>query len=286
MSRGSTGQAAGVPDDDAPSGTGPRRPDGRLAQAYRRAAERGAATSPLHARVATAISGSDDVLRALGTAPAQRRQPARVLAALHDLALSGGAPALADAYGAADPDAAAQAAVATLRHAPDAVLRRAARRPVAAPDPQRCAPLLPAVAEAGRRTGARSVGLIGVDGSAGLDLHVDRVGITYGGGPALGDPASLVLLTAQVVGERAVPSRPVPEVVARLAVGPDPVDVVDPADVRWLRACLPPDQPAPAARLAAHWRWPRSLHRCCCAATSPTCSGTPWTACPRVPCRW
>ena len=39
-----------------------------------------------------------------------------------------------------------------------------------------------------------------------------------------------------------------PEVAARVAAGPDPVDVTNPDDARWLRACLPPDQPQRAAR--------------------------------------
>jgi hypothetical protein len=43
----------------------------------------------------------------------------------------------------------------------------------------------------------------------------------------------------------------VPEVVSRIGIGPDPVDGTDADDVRWLRACVPPDQPDRAARLDA-----------------------------------
>jgi hypothetical protein len=42
-----------------------------------------------------------------------------------------------------------------------------------------------------------------------------------------------------------------PEVVARVGVDLDPVDVTDADDARWLRACLWPDQPERAARLEA-----------------------------------
>jgi hypothetical protein len=42
-----------------------------------------------------------------------------------------------------------------------------------------------------------------------------------------------------------------PEVVARVGVDLDPVDVTDPDDARWLRACLWPDQPERVARLEA-----------------------------------
>jgi hypothetical protein len=110
---------------------------------------------------------------------------------------------------------------------------------------RRCAVLYPAVAEAARRAGAAAVGLIDVGGAAGLNLHVDRVGISYGSGRSLGDPASPVQLSATVRGDRPVPARPVPEVVARVGVGPGPVDL---ADVRRLRAGVPPEE---AARLDA-----------------------------------
>jgi hypothetical protein len=42
-----------------------------------------------------------------------------------------------------------------------------------------------------------------------------------------------------------------PEVVVRVGVDPDPLDVTDADDARWLRACLEPDQPERAARLEA-----------------------------------
>ena len=42
-----------------------------------------------------------------------------------------------------------------------------------------------------------------------------------------------------------------PEVVARVGVDLDPVDVTDADEARWLRACLWPDQPERVARLEA-----------------------------------
>jgi hypothetical protein len=108
--------------------------------------------------------------------------------------------------------------------------------------------LYPAIAEAARRAGAQAVGLIDVGCSAGLNLNVDRVGIAYSNGQSLGDPSSPVQLSCSLVGGRPVPTGAMPEVVARVGVDLDPVDVTDPDDVRWLRACLwpdPPDQPDP-----------------------------------------
>ena len=223
-----------------------------LAQAYRHFGEVDAAeTSPLYERVAVAVSESDEALRAIEEAPARRRQPTVILAALHDLALAGRAPALAAAYAAADGDAAARAAIDTLLCMTDSVVAIAVRRRTRTFGTGRCAVLYPAIAEAARRVGARAVGLIDVGCSAGLNLQVDRVGITYSNGQSLGDPSSAVQLSTSIVGGRPLPTRAMPEVVARVGVDLDPVDVTDADDARWLRACLWPDQPERAARLEA-----------------------------------
>jgi hypothetical protein len=147
-----------------------------LAEVYRHFAE-GDAGSPLWAHVAVALGESAEALRAIEAAPARKRHPALILAALHDLALAGRAPALAAAFTAGDGDAAAGAAIDTLLRLTDAVAATATRRQLRAGETGRCAVLYPAVAEAARRVGAEAVGLIDVACSAGLDLNVDRVGI-------------------------------------------------------------------------------------------------------------
>jgi hypothetical protein len=221
-----------------------------VAEAYRRFGA-AAGTSPLYGRIAVALSESDDALRALAAAPARTRRPALVLAALHDLALAGRAPALAAAYAASDGDAAVDAALDTLLRTTDAVLAVAAGRRTRPDETGRCAVLHPAIAEVARRAGAAAVGVVDVGCGAGLNLTVDRVGIRYGAHPALGDASSPVQHTASIVGSRSVPARALPPVVARIGVDVDPVDVTDAGDVRWLRACLPPDRPERAAVLDA-----------------------------------
>ncbi|MBX9393650.1 DUF2332 domain-containing protein [Streptomyces sp. TRM72054] len=219
---------------------------------YRRFGEVDAAeTSPLYARVAVALSESDEALRAIEAAPARRRHPTVILAALHDLALAGHAPALAAAHAAADGDAAARAAIDTLLRMTDSVVAVAVRRKTRPNETGRCAVLYPAIAEAARRVGAHAVGLIDVGCSAGLNLNVDRVGLTYSNGPSLGDPSSPVQMSSSTVGDRPVPKRAMPEVVARVGVDLDPVDVTDADEARWLRACLWPDQRERLARLDA-----------------------------------
>ena len=223
-----------------------------LAQVYRHFGEVDAAgASPLYERVAVALSESGEALRAIEAAPARKRHPTVILAALHDLALAGHAPALAAAYAAADGDAAARAAIDTLVRMTDSVVTIAVRRQARANETGRCAVLYPAIAEAARRVGAVAVGLIDVGCSAGLNLNVDRVGITYSNGQSLGDPSSPVQLSSSIAGDRAIPARAMPEVVARIGIDIDPVDVTDADEARWLRACLWPDQPERAARLEA-----------------------------------
>jgi hypothetical protein len=223
-----------------------------LAQAYRRFAEVDAAgTAPLYQHVAVALSGSGDALEAIGTAPPRRRHPTVILAALHHLALAGQAPALAAAYAAGDAEAAGAAAIDTLVRLSGPVAALAARRPVRADQGGRHAVLYPALAEAAHRAGAGAIGLIDVGRPAGLNLVVDRACISYGDGPTLGDPTSPLQLAASVVGDRPVPDRALPEVVARVVVDPDPVDLTDPEEARWLRACLWPGRPEQAARLDA-----------------------------------
>jgi len=60
-----------------------------------------------------------------------------------------------------------------------------------------------------------------------------------------------VQLSATLVGDRPIPAQAMPHVVARVGIDPDPLDVTDPEDARWLRACLAPDQPERVARLEA-----------------------------------
>src|SRR5919199_6243005 len=128
-----------------------------LAQMYRRFGEVDAAeTSPLYERVAVALSESDDALRAIEAAPPRRRHPSVILAALHDLALAGRAPALAAAYAAADGDAAAGAAIDTLLRMTDSVVAIAGRRKLRTDETGRYAVLYPAIAEAARRVGANA----------------------------------------------------------------------------------------------------------------------------------
>ncbi|TKK80548.1 DUF2332 domain-containing protein [Kribbella jiaozuonensis] len=148
-----------------------------------------------------------------------------------------------------DSDSAVEAAVRTLVEMTEAVVGVVSGRKVRGNVGGNHAVLYPAIAEVARRVGAGAVGLIDVGCSAGFNLNVDRVGITYGNGQTLGDPSSPVQASASIVKEQAVPTHAMPEVVARIGIDPEPIDTSDVDEARWLRACLPPDQPEQTARL-------------------------------------
>ncbi len=233
-----------------------------LAQVYRRFGEGDALKiSPLYARMAIALSESPEALRVIENAPPRRRHPTVILAALHDLALSGQASDLAAAFATANATAATSGAdgvdvvgavgVGVVERVGELVLGVGAGRKVRGDEGGRHAVLYPAVAEVARRVGAASVGLIDVGRPAGLNLTVDRVGISYSSGQSLGDSGSAVQVSASVVGDGLVPLLAVPEVAARIVVDVDPVDVTEVDEARWLRACVPPDQVERLARLEA-----------------------------------
>jgi len=119
------------------------------------------------------------------------------------------------------------------------VVATPARPQARANESQCCAVLYPAIAEAAHRAGANAVGLIDVGCSAGLNLNVDRVGIAYSKGQFLGDPSSPVQLSCSFRGNRPIPTRPMPEVVARVGLDLDPIEVMPDANARVPARALP-----------------------------------------------
>ena len=114
----------------------------------------------------------------------------RLLAALHHLVLSGGAPQLARYYpsagGDAPPDGAWPVAQRTIaEHA--GLIRELARRTVQTNEPGRCVALYGALLWLSERHGL-PIRLLEIGASAGLNLNADRFRYVVGGQP-LGDPA-------------------------------------------------------------------------------------------------
>ncbi|MFI0258543.1 DUF2332 family protein [Streptomyces sp. NPDC017056] len=117
----------------------------------------------------------------------------------------------------------------TLRHW-DEVGAVMARRFAQTDEPARCASLLPLFARF-----PQPLALLEVGASAGLCLHPDRYRYRYDDRPEFGAPGSAAVLACRTGPGTPVPER-VPEIAWRAGVGPDPLDLADPDDVRWLEA--------------------------------------------------
>lgn len=113
-------------------------------------------------------------------------------------------------------------------------------------EPRRLTAIMPILAAIGPR-----VALIEVGASAGLCLYPDRYSYDYSGHRV--DPAkgpSTVLLQADTTGAVPLPAHP-PEVLWRAGLDLNPLDVRDPADVRWLQTLVWPEQTERRGRLDA-----------------------------------
>jgi hypothetical protein len=106
----------------------------------------------------------------------------------------------------------------------------------------RCAVVLPAlavlprIAEAGGR-----VALLEIGPSAGLNLRLDRYRYDYGDGRVWGAPDARPVLECETRGATPPPLPGALDVVARRGLDLDPIDLGDPAAVRWLRALVWPE---------------------------------------------
>ena len=198
----------------------------RLSRGYRAFAQEVAGESPRYAALAAAVAEDTAVLRFLVGLPSGKRQPTLLFAALRFL---GGVPA-----DGADLRRRVADRTEALR---DVMLTRATQTN----EPARCTGLLPVLASL-----EGPLALVEVGASAGLCLYPDRYGYEYDGRPV--GPRGPVHLRCTTSGPVPVPSV-LPEVVARIGVDLNPLDVTDPGDLAWLRALVWPG-PVEAERLA------------------------------------
>lgn len=94
------------------------------------------------------------------------------------------------------------------------------------------------------------IALIEVGCSAGLCLYPDRYAITYGDRPPVGPADSAVAFTVEAYGPVPVPRRNV-DIVARVGIDLNPLDVRRPDDLAWLDACIWPEHTERRQRLRA-----------------------------------
>ena len=212
----------------------PTESQGWIAALYRWYAEVEApGRSELFAQIASAVAADAPTLDSLVAMPRPKWQPNLLIGAVRYLF---GTP----------PDAAGF--LELVRAHPDEIAAVMAVRRTQTNEPARCATLLPALA---RLRGP--LALLEVGASAGLCLLPDRYAYAYGDHrvPARppGDPAAPVFDCV------ADPATPLPadnvEVVWRAGLDLHPVDLTDPAEIRWLEALVWPGQQHRLAGLRA-----------------------------------
>ena len=103
-----------------------------------------------------------------------------------------------------------------------------------------------AVASAGS---AGPVALVDLGTGAGLGLHLDRYRYQIGTG-TYGPAEAGLTLDCEIRGPIPPPPAHLPEIITRIGVDLNPIDLADPAARAWLQACAPPETSA-LARLAA-----------------------------------
>jgi hypothetical protein len=205
--------------------------------------------SPLYARVCKLVAESPELL-ALAVRSAEET-PMVFLAAIHDELLRDPDDELAAYYptvgGRRAPDAGLGPALARFCAAREPRLARTlAERRTQTNETARCAGLLPAFAAV---AGGRPLAQIEIGASAGLNGLWDHYAYDYAGAAA-GDPDSPLRIACALRGEVGPPLDP-PHVAWRAGIDLSPLDLGDEDDVRWLRACLWPDQHVRHERLEA-----------------------------------
>lgn len=211
--------------------------------------------APLYRQLASSIAGDAEVMSILLNAPETQQRPVLLLAALHDLVLEHPGlpvarhfPSVTTDPDRSDPFPLARAALLDHR---ERITNIVANRHTQTNEVGRCAPLLIALQGI---DDARSIGLIDIGCSAGLNLNLDRYAYRFAARDEIWSidvgPHQHPRLECAIDGQR--PDHLVtPSIATRIGIDAHPVDLSDPDQVRWLQACVWPDQVDRLERLRA-----------------------------------
>jgi hypothetical protein len=205
---------------------------------------------PLYSRISAAASADPAVAGLLTVARPGQARPVLLLAALHDLVLRSPDVPAARWFAAAPaldgdpwPDVRE-----TLLGSADALRSTIARRSTQTNEVNRSVSMAALLVAACADVPGTPVALVELGSSAGLLLGLDRYRVEVGAA-VLGDPASSVVCAGDVAGPPIAGE--LPTIVERVGIDRSPVALDDEGEVRWLEACLWPDQPERLERFRA-----------------------------------
>jgi hypothetical protein len=193
------------------------------------------AASPLYERLAIAAADDPEVLALLLPAAPRDRLPHLLFASVQYLLLGEGTEPLA-AFGATPYTAFREWCL----ERGDEIEALAATHFVQTNEVGRCSALLLCLASVAAETD-RPLAVLEVGASAGLILGFDRYRYLLGESVSVGRPDAEVVLRPRIEGGPLTPVS-MPSVHWRRGLDRSPVDVTDDEAVRWLRACIWPEQ--------------------------------------------
>jgi hypothetical protein len=212
-------------------------------------------TSPLYTRLIQAIAKDAELLE-LASQSRRTPVPNMLLGAVHYLLLKGVEHPLMAYYPSvagerARTDDPLPAFRAFCRAYRDDIIRQLHTRIVQTNEVNRCALWLPAFELIARREPGRTLGLVEIGPSAGLNLLWDYYRYDYGNGWRVGRSDAPLHLGLALKGDHLPPlPAQMPAVGSRIGLDLNPVDVRDADAALWLRALVWPEHHERAERLA------------------------------------
>lgn len=207
--------------------------------------------APLYAHLSLAASHDPSAQQLLQHAPEEQQIPVLFFAAVHHLLLSGLGAELASHYpnlSAHRPDGdPAPAFHAFVRDHSEQIAELVRSRSTQTNEVGRCAQFLPPFGILEREVGA--LAHVDVGTSAGLNLLLPRYQYHFEPGGVVGGQSAVSIVCA-TKGSVPVPQA-MPRIVNSVGLDASPISVLDDDEVRWLEACVWPDQADRFARLVA-----------------------------------
>jgi hypothetical protein len=199
-----------------------------------------AVTSPLYGRICQAVSEDRELLEAIQLAPPEAHLPTSLLAAVHYVLLDGLDHPLAAVYrGESDADP-GPLFIDVCRTQRDKIMNLLAFRLIQTNDCGRSALIAPGLTWVASHWDW-PLAHVDVGASAGINLLCQEFRIDYGPHGVTGPDDSTVRIECEVISGSPPIADHIPPLVDRTGIDRSPIDLTDPEDALWLRACVWPD---------------------------------------------